>query len=77
MKNKFILGACFALIGIPIAQTIAETIYSSSELIKSKINVKILEQNLKITRLQDEIQFYDNMDEIIFESSDDGKWRDK
>ena len=63
MIKCFILGMIFLLVVEPILDTIVETIQTVFEAIKAKINVYILHKNVEISKLNAEIQGYEEPQE--------------
>ena len=63
MIKCFILGMIFLLVVEPILDTIVETIQTAFEAIKAKISVYILHKNVEISKLNAEIQGYEEPQE--------------
>ena len=63
MIKCFILGMIFLLVVEPILDTIVETIQTAFEAIKAKISVYILHKNVEISKLNTEIQGYEEPQE--------------
>ena len=63
MVKYFVLGMIFLLVAEPILDTIVSTIQTVFEAIKAKINVYILNKNVEISKLNAEIQGYEEPQE--------------
>ena len=63
MIKCFVLGMIFLLVAEPILDTIVETIQTAFEAIKAKISVYILHKNVEISKLNAEIQGYEEPQE--------------
>ena len=63
MIKCFVLGMIFLLVVEPILDTITSTIQTAFEAIKAKINVYILNKNVEISKLNAEIQGYEEPQE--------------
>ena len=63
MIKCFILGMIFLLVAEPILDIIVETIQTAFEAIKAKISVYILHKNVEISKLNAEIQGYEEPQE--------------
>lgn len=63
MVKYFVLGMIFLLVVEPILDTIVGTIQTAFEAIKAKINVYILNKNVEISKLNAEIQGYEEPQE--------------
>ena len=63
MIKCFILGMIFLLVVEPILDTIVETIQTVFEALKAKISVYILHKNVEISKLNAEIQEYEEPQE--------------
>ena len=59
MIKCFVLGMIFLLVVEPILDTITSTIQTAFEAIKAKISVYILHKNVEISKLNAEIQGYE------------------
>lgn len=55
----FILGILFLLVAEPLLDTIVSTIQTAFEAVKAKISVYILHKNVEISKLNAEIQGYE------------------
>ena len=63
MIKCFVLGMIFLLVVEPILDTIVDTIQTAFEAIKAKISVYILHKNVEISKLNAEIQGYEEPQE--------------
>lgn len=63
MIKCFVLGMIFLLVVEPILDTIVGTIQTAFEAIKAKISVYILHKNVEISKLNAEIQGYEEPQE--------------
>ena len=63
MVKYFVLGMIFLLVVEPILDTITGTIQTVFEAIKAKISVYILHKNVEISKLNAEIQGYEEPQE--------------
>lgn len=63
MIKWFILGMIFLLIAEPILDAIAGTIQTAFEAIKAKLSVYILHKNVEISKLNAEIQGFEEPQE--------------
>ena len=63
MVKCFVLGMIFLLVVEPILDTIVGTIQTVFEAIKAKISVYILHKNVEISKLNAEIQGYEEPQE--------------
>ena len=63
MIKYFVLGMIFLLVTEPILDAIAETIQTAFEALKAKISVYILHKNVEISKLNAEIQGYEEPQE--------------
>ena len=63
MIKCFILGMIFLLVVEPILDAIVETIQTAFEAFKAKISVYILHKNVEISKLNAEIQGYEEPQE--------------
>lgn len=63
MIKCFVLGMIFLLVVEPILDTITSTIQTAFEAIKAKISVYILHKNVEISKLNAEIQGYEEPQE--------------
>ena len=63
MIKCFVLGMIFLLVVEPILDAIAETIQTAFEALKAKISVYILHKNVEISKLNAEIQGYEEPQE--------------
>lgn len=63
MIKYFVLGMIFLLVAEPILDTIADTIQTAFEALKAKISVYILHKNVEISKLNAEIQGYEEPQE--------------
>ena len=63
MIKCFVLGMIFLLVVEPILDTITSTIQTAFEAIKAKISVYILHKNVEISKLNAEIQSYEEPQE--------------
>ena len=63
MVKYFVLGMIFLLVVEPILDTITSTIQTAFEAIKAKISVYILHKNVEISKLNAEIQGYEEPQE--------------
>ena len=63
MIKCFILGMIFLLVVEPILDTIVEAIQTVFEALKAKISVYILHKNVEISKLNAEIQGYEEPQE--------------
>ena len=63
MVRYFVLGMIFLLVAEPILDTIVCTIQTAFEAIKAKINVYISYKNVEISKLNAEIQGYEEPQE--------------
>lgn len=63
MIKCFVLGMIFLLVVEPILDTIVETIQTAFEALKAKISVYILHKNVEISKLNAEIQGYEEPQE--------------
>lgn len=63
MIKYFVLGMIFLLVVEPILDVIVETIQTVFEAIKAKISVYILHKNVEISKLNAEIQGYEEPQE--------------
>ena len=63
MVKYFVLGMIFLLVVEPILDTIVETIQTAFEALKAKISVYILHKNVEISKLNAEIQGYEEPQE--------------
>ena len=63
MVKYFVLGMIFLLVAEPILDTIVSTIQTAFEAIKAKINVYISYKNVEISKLNAEIQGYEEPQE--------------
>ena len=63
MVKYFVLGMIFLLVVEPILDTITGTIQTIFEAIKAKISVYILHKNVEISKLNAEIQGYEEPQE--------------
>lgn len=63
MVRYFVLGMIFLLVAEPILDTIVDTIQTAFEAIKAKINVYISYKNVEISKLNAEIQGYEEPQE--------------
>ena len=63
MVRYFVLGMIFLLVAEPILDTIVSTIQTAFEAIKAKINVYISYKNVEISKLNAEIQGYEEPQE--------------
>lgn len=63
MVKYFVLGMIFLLVVEPILDTITSTIQTVFEAIKAKISVYILHKNVEISKLNAEIQGYEEPQE--------------
>ena len=63
MIKCFILGMIFLLVAEPILDTIVGTIQTAFEAIKAKINVYISHKNVEISKLNAEIQGFEESQE--------------
>ena len=63
MIKCFVLGMIFLLVAEPILDTIVETIQTAFEALKAKISVYILHKNVEISKLNAEIQGYEEPQE--------------
>ena len=63
MVKYFVLGMIFLLVVEPILDTTVETIQTVFEAIKAKISVYILHKNVEISKLNAEIQGYEEPQE--------------
>ena len=65
MIKCFVLGMIFLLVVEPILDTITSTIQTAFEAIKAKISVYILHKNVEISKLNAEIQSYEEPQETL------------
>ena len=63
MVKYFVLGMIFLLVVEPILDTIVDTIQTVFEALKAKISVYILHKNVEISKLNAEIQGYEEPQE--------------
>lgn len=63
MIKWFILGMIFLLVAEPILDAITSTIQTAFEAIKAKISVYILHKNVEISKLNAEIQGFEEPQE--------------
>ena len=63
MVKCFVLGMIFLLVVEPILDAIVETIQTVFEALKAKISVYILHKNVEISKLNAEIQEYEEPQE--------------
>lgn len=63
MIKWFILGMIFLLVAEPILDAITSTIQTAFEAIKAKISVYILHKNVEISKLNTEIQSFEEPQE--------------
>ena len=63
MIKCFVLGMIFLLVVEPILDTIVDTIQTVFEALKAKISVYILHKNVEISKLNAEIQGYEEPQE--------------
>ena len=63
MIKCFVLGMIFLLVVEPILDTITSTIQTAFEAIKAKISVYILHKNVEISKINAEIQSYEEPQE--------------
>ena len=63
MVKYFVLGMIFLLVTEPILDTITSTIQTAFEAIKAKISVYISHKNVEISKLNAEIQGYEEPQE--------------
>ena len=63
MIKCFVLGMIFLLVVEPILDTITSTIQTAFEALKAKISVYILHKNVEISKLNAEIQGYEEPQE--------------
>ena len=63
MVKYFVLGMIFLLVVEPILDTITSTIQTAFEALKAKISVYILHKNVEISKLNAEIQGYEEPQE--------------
>lgn len=63
MIKWFILGMIFLLVAEPILDAITDTIQTAFEAIKAKISVYILHKNVEISKLNAEIQGFEEPQE--------------
>ena len=63
MVKCFVLGMIFLLVVEPILDAIVETIQTAFEALKAKISVYILHKNVEISKLNAEIQGYEEPQE--------------
>lgn len=63
MVKYFVLGMIFLLVAEPILDAIVETIQTAFEALKAKISVYILHKNVEISKLNAEIQGYEEPQE--------------
>ena len=70
-SNKFIAGICFALVGLPVLCCVRDIALSLSNMVRTKIEVPKAKSDLELTKIDDEIRFYNEMDDIVLDIVDE------